>query len=67
MSGQTAEEKLIEFRQRLERAHRRMQDAMSELIDNKNYSAAETILLDAEELMLDLIEDAKGYVVRSSD
>jgi hypothetical protein len=40
---------------------------MSELIDNKNYSAAETILLDAEELMLDLIEDAKGYVVRSSD
>jgi len=42
-----------------------MQDAMTELITNKNYSEAERLLHAVDKLMLDLIEDTGGNVVRS--
>jgi hypothetical protein len=62
-----AENEFVQWRERLKEAHRQMQDAMSELIDKKDYSAAETSLRVADRLMLDLIEDTGGYVVRQSD
>jgi hypothetical protein len=62
-----AEKQLTQWRERLVGAHQRMQAAMAELIDNKDYSAAESQLRVVDKLMVDLIEDANGYVVRSSD
>jgi len=55
----------LEWRERLERAHKQMQEAMTELITNKNYSEAERLLHFFDKLMLDLIEDMGGSVVRS--
>ena len=55
----------LEWRERLEGAHKQMQDAMTELITNKNYSEAERLLHVVDKLMLDLIEDMGGTVVRS--
>jgi hypothetical protein len=55
----------LEWRERLERAHKQMQEAMTELITNKNYSEAERLLHVANKLMLDLIEDMGGNVIRS--
>jgi hypothetical protein len=37
---------------------------MTELIDIKNYEAAENTWRLADKLMVDLIEEAHGYVVR---
>ena len=56
---------MLEWRERLEGAHKQMQDAMTELITNKNYSEAERILYFVDKHMLDLIEDMGGTVVRS--
>jgi len=50
----------LEWRERLEGAHKQMQEAMTELITNKNYSEAERLLH-----VVDLIEDMGGTVVRS--
>jgi hypothetical protein len=58
--------KELEWRERLETAHRQMQEAMTELITNKNYAEAEHILRAVDQLMLDLIEDMGGQVVRPS-
>jgi hypothetical protein len=55
----------LEWRQRLERTHKQLLDAMTELITNKNYSEAERLLYVVDKLMLDLIEDMGGIVVRS--
>ena len=55
----------LEWRQRLERTHKQLLDAMMELITNKNYSEAERLLYVVDKLMLDLIEDMGGIVVRS--
>ncbi len=55
----------LEWRGRSESAHKQMQDAMTELITNKNYSEAERRLHYVEQLMLDLIEDMGGNVIRS--
>ena len=55
----------LAWRERLERAHKQMQEAMTELITNKNYSEAERLLHFVDKLMLDLIEDMGGSVVRS--
>jgi hypothetical protein len=55
----------LEWRERLERAHKQMQEAMTELITKKNYSEAERLLHFVDKLMLDLIEDMGGSVVRS--
>ena len=55
----------LEWRERLEGAHKRMQEAMTELITNKNYSEVERLLHVADKLMVDLIEDMGGNVVRS--
>jgi len=55
----------LEWRQRLESTHKQLLDAMTELITNKNYSEAERILYVVDKLMLDLIEDMGGIVVRS--
>ena len=55
----------LEWRESLERVHKQMQEAMTELITNKNYSEAERLLHVADKLMLDLIEDMGGSVVRS--
>ena len=38
---------------------------MTELITNKNYLEAERLLYDVDRLMLDLIEDMGGPVIRS--
>ena len=46
-------------------AHKRMQEAMTELITNKNYSEVERLLHVADKLMVDLIQDMGGTVVRS--
>ena len=45
-----AENEFVQWRERLKEAHRLMQDAMSELIDKKDYSAAETSLRVADRL-----------------
>ena len=55
---------LLESRERLESAHKQLQDAMTELITKKNYSEAERLLLVVDKLMLDLIEDMGVPVVR---
>jgi hypothetical protein len=55
----------LEWRQRLEATHKQLLDGMTELITNKNYSEAERILHVVDRLMLDLIEDMGGTVVRS--
>jgi hypothetical protein len=57
---------LLEGRERLESAHKQLQDAMTELITKKNYSEAERLLLIVDQLMLDLIEDMGALVVRPS-
>jgi hypothetical protein len=56
---------MLEQRERLESAHKQLLDAMTELITNKNYSEAERLLHVVDKLMLDLIEDMGGVVVRS--
>ncbi len=56
---------LLKWRERLESAHKQMQEAMTELITNKNYSEAERLLHVVDKHMLDLIEDMGGTVVRS--
>jgi hypothetical protein len=55
----------LEWRERLESAHKQLQDAMTELITNKNYPEAERRLHAVDQHMLDLIEDMGGNVVRS--
>jgi len=55
----------LEWRQRLESTHKQLLDAMAELITNRNYSEAERLLYVVDKLMLDLIEDMGGIVVRS--
>ena len=44
----------LEWRVRLEGAHKQMQEAMTELITNKNYSEAERLLHAVDKLMLRL-------------
>jgi hypothetical protein len=44
----------LEWRERLEGAHKQMQEAMTELITNKNYSEAERLLHAVDKLMLRL-------------
>jgi hypothetical protein len=56
---------LLEWRQRLEATHKQLLDGMTELITNKNHSEAERTLHVVDRLMLDLIEDMGGTVVRS--
>ena len=56
---------LLEWRERLESAHKQMQDAMTELIAKKDYSAAERLLHVVDKLMVDLIEDMGGNAIRS--
>jgi hypothetical protein len=56
---------LLECRERLENAHKQMQEAMTELITNKHYSEAERLLQVVDKLMLELIEDMGGTVIRS--
>ncbi len=56
---------LLECRERLESAHKQMQEAMTELIINKNYLEAERLLHVVDELVVDLIQDMGGTVVRS--
>jgi hypothetical protein len=56
----------LEWRERLESAHKQMQEAMTELITKKNYPEAERRLRYVDQLMLDLIEEMGGNVVRSS-
>ena len=56
---------MLEWRERLEGAHKEMQEAMTELIINKNYSKAERLLHDVDKLMVDLIEDMGGNAIRS--
>ena len=55
----------LEWRERLEGAHKQMQEAMTELITNKNYSEAERLLHIVDKRMLDLIEDMGGTAIRS--
>ncbi len=57
---------LLEGRERLESAHKQLQDAMMQLITKKNYSEAERLLLIVDQLMLDLIEDMGAPIVRAS-
>jgi hypothetical protein len=55
----------LEWRERLEGAHKEMQEAMTELITNKNYSEVERLLHVADKLMVDLTEDMGGTAIRS--
>jgi hypothetical protein len=57
---------VLEWRERLENAHKQIHEVMTELITNKDYSEAERRLYAVDELMLDLIEELGGTVVRSS-
>ena len=56
---------VLEWRELLESAHKQLQDAMTDLITNKNYSEAERRLHAVDQLMVDLIEDMGANVVRS--
>ena len=56
---------VLEWRELLEGAHKQLQDAMTDLITNKNYSEAERRLHAVDQLMVDLIEDMGGNVIRS--
>jgi hypothetical protein len=56
---------VLEWRELLESAHKQLQDAMTDLITNKNYSEAERRLHAVDQLMVDLIEDMGGNVIRS--
>jgi len=56
---------VLEWRERLESAHKQLQDAMTDLITNKNYSEAERQLHAVDQTMLDLIEDMGGNAIRS--
>jgi len=56
---------VLEWRELLESAHKQLQDAMTDLITNKNYSEAERRLHAVDQLMVDLIEDLGGNVIRS--
>ena len=56
---------VLEWRELLESAHKQLQDAMTDLITNKNYSEAERRLHAVDQLMVDLIEDVGGNVIRS--
>jgi len=53
-----------QWRTRLRDAHRLLHEAMTALIENQDYSAAESLLRAADKAMLDLIKEAKGYVPR---
>jgi predicted house-cleaning noncanonical NTP pyrophosphatase (MazG superfamily) len=55
----------LEWRECLEHAHKQMQEAMTELITNKNYSETERLLHVVDKLMLALIEEMGGTLVRS--
>jgi hypothetical protein len=68
LSSKNAEAQMadsLEWRQRLESSHKQLLEAMTELITNKNYSETERILYVVDKLMIDLIEDMGGIVVRS--
>jgi hypothetical protein len=65
LTGHAATVGELEWRERLEVVHKQMQEAMTELITNKNYSEAERLLHVVEKRMLDLIEDMGGSVIRS--
>jgi wyosine [tRNA(Phe)-imidazoG37] synthetase (radical SAM superfamily) len=56
---------VLEWRELLESAHKQLQDAMTNLITNKNYSEAERRLHAVDQLMVDLIEDMGGNIIRS--
>jgi wyosine [tRNA(Phe)-imidazoG37] synthetase (radical SAM superfamily) len=56
---------VLEWRELLESAHKQLQDAMTNLITNKNYSEAERRLHAVDQLMVDLIEEMGGNVIRS--
>ena len=56
---------MLEWRELLESAHKQLQDAMTNLITNKDYSEAERRLHAVDQLMVDLIEDMGGNVIRS--
>jgi wyosine [tRNA(Phe)-imidazoG37] synthetase (radical SAM superfamily) len=56
---------VLEWRELLESAHKQLQDAMTNLITNKDYSEAERRLHAVDQLMVDLIEDMGGNVIRS--
>jgi hypothetical protein len=64
--GENQMSRVLEWRERLENAHKQIHEAMTELITNKDYSEAERRLYAVDELMLDLIEEMSGTVVRSS-
>ena len=51
---------VLEWRERLENAHKQMHEALTELITNKNYSEAERRLHCVDQLMLDLVQDMGG-------
>jgi hypothetical protein len=55
--GENQMSELLKWRERLESAHKQMQEAMTELITNENYSEAERLLHVVDKRMLDLIED----------
>jgi hypothetical protein len=57
----------IDWRTRLVNTHRQLQEAMTELIEKKDYGAAALKFGIVDRLMLDLIEDAKGLVVRANE
>jgi len=67
MTGKSAEEVLFSWRDRLITAHRRMQRGMAALIDQKDHQEAATVLLEADKLMVALIEDAGDFVARSRE
>ena len=65
MPEQSAEPIPQPWRWRLENIQKRLHSAMQELVEEKNYSEAERLLRNVDGLMLSLIEDAGGLVVRS--
>jgi hypothetical protein len=63
--GEIHMSEMLEWRERLESAHKHLLDAMTELITNKNYSEGEQLLHVVDELMVDLIKDMGGNIIKS--
>ena len=55
---------LVDLREKLQRVHRRLQEAMEELVERKNYADAEEQLRAVDQAMLDLIQRLGGVVAR---
>jgi predicted AAA+ superfamily ATPase len=64
MSSEESEDSPIKLLERLRSVHQRLHNTMAELVERKDYAATESLLRVTDKMVLDLIDDAEGWVVR---